>query len=36
MAIRRTNQEWQTLFNQYESSNMTQRAFCELSPIMQN
>ena len=29
MAIRRTNQEWQTLFNQYESSNMTQRAFCE-------
>ena len=29
MAIRRTNQEWQTLFNQYENSNMTLRVFCE-------
>ncbi|WP_424213039.1 IS66 family insertion sequence element accessory protein TnpA [Vibrio echinoideorum] len=24
-----TNQEWQTLFEQYENSNMTQRVFCE-------
>ena len=29
MAKRRSNQEWQALFQQYESSNMTQRAFCE-------
>ncbi|UPR57260.1 IS66 family insertion sequence element accessory protein TnpB [Vibrio sp. ED004] len=29
MAKRRTNLEWQTLFEQYESSNITQRAFCE-------
>lgn len=29
MAIRRTNQEWATLLERYESSNLTQRAFCE-------
>ncbi|MHA6610557.1 IS66 family insertion sequence element accessory protein TnpA [Photobacterium damselae] len=29
MATRRTNQEWQTLFECYESSQLTQRAFCE-------
>ena len=29
MAKRRSNQEWQALFQQYESSNMTQRVFCE-------
>jgi hypothetical protein len=29
MAIRRTNHEWQTLFERYETSNLTQRAFCE-------
>ncbi len=27
MATRRTNQEWQTLFECYESSQLTQRAF---------
>ncbi|MCG9641213.1 IS66 family insertion sequence element accessory protein TnpB [Vibrio sp. Isolate34] len=29
MAIRRTNQEWETLLESYEHSNITQRAFCE-------
>lgn len=29
MAKRHTNQEWQALFEQYESSNITQRVFCE-------
>ncbi|MEZ8704516.1 IS66 family insertion sequence element accessory protein TnpB [Vibrio cyclitrophicus] len=29
MAKPRTNLEWQTLFEQYKSSNITQRAFCE-------
>ncbi|WP_103261279.1 IS66 family insertion sequence element accessory protein TnpA [Vibrio anguillarum] len=29
MAKRRTNQEWRTLFEHYESSSVTQRAFCE-------
>ena len=29
MAIRRTDQEWETLLERYESSNITQRAFCE-------
>ena len=29
MVTRRTNQEWQTLFECYESSQLTQRAFCE-------
>ncbi len=29
MAKRRSNQEWQALFEQYECSNITQRAFCE-------
>ncbi|MCL9775433.1 IS66 family insertion sequence element accessory protein TnpA, partial [Vibrio methylphosphonaticus] len=29
MAKRRTDLEWQALFEQYESSNITQRAFCE-------
>lgn len=29
MAIRRTNQEWETLLERYEHSNITQRAFCE-------
>ncbi|PSV93667.1 IS66 family insertion sequence element accessory protein TnpA [Photobacterium leiognathi] len=29
MATRRTNQEWQNLFECYESSQLTQRAFCE-------
>jgi transposase-like protein len=29
MAKRRSNQEWQALLEQYESSNITQRAFCE-------
>lgn len=27
MAKRRTNLEWQSLFEQYESSSVTQRAF---------
>jgi hypothetical protein len=27
MAKRRSNQEWQALFEQYESSNITQRVF---------
>ena len=29
MAKRRTNQEWRTLFEQYESSQLSQRLFCE-------
>ncbi len=29
MVKRRTNQEWQTLFEQYESSQLSQRLFCE-------
>ena len=29
MAKRRSNQEWQALLEQYESSNITQRVFCE-------
>lgn len=29
MAKRRTDQEWQTLFQQYESSQLSQRVFCE-------
>ncbi|KNH11895.1 transposase [Vibrio lentus] len=29
MAKRRTDLEWQALFEQYESSNITQRNFCE-------
>lgn len=29
MAKRRTDQEWQTLFEQYESSQLSQRLFCE-------
>lgn len=29
MAKRRTDQEWQTLFKQYESSQLSQRVFCE-------
>ncbi|WP_413114128.1 IS66 family insertion sequence element accessory protein TnpA [Thaumasiovibrio sp. DFM-14] len=29
MARRRSDQEWQALFQQYETSNLTQRAFCE-------
>ncbi len=29
MATRRTHQEWQTLLERYESSQRTQRAFCE-------
>ncbi|MEZ9311011.1 IS66 family insertion sequence element accessory protein TnpB [Vibrio sp. 10N.286.49.F3] len=29
MAKRRTNQEWQTLLEQYEKCNVTQRVFCE-------
>ncbi|MBE5160000.1 IS66 family insertion sequence element accessory protein TnpB [Vibrio parahaemolyticus] len=29
MAIRRTNQEWETLLERYERSKITQRAFCE-------
>ncbi len=29
MAKRRTDLEWQALFEQYESSNFTQRNFCE-------
>ena len=29
MAKRRTNQEWQTLFEQYQSSHLSQRVFCE-------
>ncbi|HCE2682902.1 TPA: IS66 family insertion sequence element accessory protein TnpB [Vibrio parahaemolyticus] len=30
---RRTNQEWETLLEQYESSNITQRTFCELNGL---
>ena len=33
MVKRRSNQECQALFQQYESSNMTQRAFCELHAL---
>ncbi|MDE1339808.1 IS66 family insertion sequence element accessory protein TnpA [Vibrio aestuarianus] len=29
MAKRRTNKEWQTLFEQYQSSHLSQRVFCE-------
>lgn len=29
MVKRRTNQEWQRLFEQYESSQLSQRRFCE-------
>ncbi|TKG00527.1 IS66 family insertion sequence element accessory protein TnpB, partial [Vibrio sp. F13] len=29
MVKRRTDLEWQSLFEQYESSSVTQRAFCE-------
>lgn len=29
MVKRRTNQEWQTLFEQYQSSHLSQRVFCE-------
>ncbi|HHY0513323.1 TPA: IS66 family insertion sequence element accessory protein TnpA [Vibrio parahaemolyticus] len=29
MAKRRTNQEWRTLFEYYESSQLSQRLFCE-------
>ncbi|HDI3323157.1 TPA: IS66 family insertion sequence element accessory protein TnpB [Vibrio cholerae] len=29
MAKRRTNQEWRTLFEHYESSQLSQRLFCE-------
>ncbi|WP_415679700.1 IS66 family insertion sequence element accessory protein TnpA, partial [Vibrio ordalii] len=29
MAKRRTNQEWQILFEQYQSSQLSQRVFCE-------
>ncbi|ENM5731680.1 IS66 family insertion sequence element accessory protein TnpB [Vibrio mimicus] len=29
MAKRRTNQEWRTLFEHYESSRLSQRLFCE-------
>jgi len=29
MAKRRSNQEWQALLEQYESSNITQCVFCE-------
>jgi hypothetical protein len=35
MAKRRSDQEWHALFEQYEASNLSQRAFCEqnnLSP----
>lgn len=33
MAIRRTDQEWETLLERYESSNITQRAFCEQNEL---
>ncbi|NAX37185.1 IS66 family insertion sequence element accessory protein TnpB, partial [Vibrio sp. V27_P1S3P104] len=29
MAKRRTDQEWQTLFEKYQSSHLSQRVFCE-------
>ncbi|HAS6410434.1 IS66 family insertion sequence element accessory protein TnpA [Vibrio vulnificus] len=29
MAKRRTNKEWRTLFEHYESSQLSQRLFCE-------
>ena len=29
MANRRTDQEWKTLFEHYESSQLSQRVFCE-------
>ena len=29
MAKRRTNQEWRTLFDRYESSQLSHRLFCE-------
>ena len=29
MAKRRTDQEWQTLFEKYQSSQLSQRVFCE-------
>ncbi len=29
MAKRRTNQEWRTLIEHYESSQLAQRLFCE-------
>ncbi|MBD1566326.1 IS66 family insertion sequence element accessory protein TnpA, partial [Vibrio sp. S12_S33] len=29
MAKRRTDQEWQNLFEKYQSSHLSQRVFCE-------
>lgn len=33
MAKRRTDQEWKNLFEQYESSQLSQRVFCELHDL---
>ncbi|MBF4232083.1 IS66 family insertion sequence element accessory protein TnpA [Vibrio anguillarum] len=33
MVKRRTNQEWQTLFEQYQSSHLSQRVFCERNEL---
>ncbi|MBY7672659.1 IS66 family insertion sequence element accessory protein TnpA [Vibrio anguillarum] len=33
MAKRRTNKEWQTLFEKYQSSHLSQRVFCERNEL---
>ena len=33
MTKRRTNQEWQSILERYETSNITQRAFCEQNEL---
>nr|WP_305843020.1 hypothetical protein [Photobacterium leiognathi] len=33
MGKRRTNQEWQTLIEQSESSSLSTRAFCKLNEL---
>jgi hypothetical protein len=33
MVKRRTNKEWQTLFEKYQSSHLSQRVFCERNEL---
>ncbi|ATC60121.1 IS66 family insertion sequence element accessory protein TnpA [Vibrio anguillarum] len=33
MAKRRTNKEWQTLFEKHQSSHLSQRVFCERNEL---
>lgn len=34
MAKRRSDQEWHALFEQYEASELSQRAFCEQNNLI--